>query len=56
MIPFNPKIILNKEYSAESIIDLDDDINDAMQGLPKDENGFEKGDFQVMIVFREFQE
>jgi len=44
-------ITFRKEYSAESIIDIERDVNDAIEdsNIPKDEHGFHKGTFKVTI-------
>ena len=47
-------VISDKTYTSESIIDLDSDVQDVCgnalyHGAEKDENGFIKGVFRVII-------
>jgi hypothetical protein len=50
--------IFNREYSGESIVDIEQDIYDAINNteLPVDEHGFIAGTFRVTIQFKEYQE
>lgn len=43
-------IILNNEYSAESIVDIEQDVYDSLDGLPQDEHGFVKGWLEVRVT------
>lgn len=49
------KILIDKIYSAESIVDVEEDIDFALKsrmcGLPVDEHGFHKGDFKLTLEF-----
>jgi hypothetical protein len=47
------KVLLEKMYCPESICDIEQDLFDAMEGLPADEHGFAKGDFHVKLTFEE---
>lgn len=55
-IPGVDTILMHRQYSAESINDVEEDIYDALnttlvQQLPKDEYGFTRGTFHVMVVW-----
>lgn len=55
------KIIFQKQYDGESLFDLERDIlecineeyNDELEELPKDEHGFQKGIFTATIEWSE---
>lgn len=42
-------LFLKKKYSGESLVDLEEDVWDSVDEMPKDEHGFAKGTFKVMI-------
>ena len=48
-------LILNKEYTPESLTDVEEDIFDSIgrTPIPQDEHGFEKGSYQVLVTFKE---
>jgi hypothetical protein len=50
-------IIFEKDYSDESLIDLAEDIQDAVfddnLDIPKDDHGFRKGTFVVKVVWED---
>jgi hypothetical protein len=56
-------VIFKKEYSGESLCDLDRDISEAidehynmdMAEIPKDEYGFPLGDFKVTIEWEHYE-
>lgn len=53
------KTLLSKSYSAEELSDLSRDVHEAFDerftpeaaGIPKDEHGFDKGTFKVLITW-----
>lgn len=50
-------LIFEKEYSDESLIDLAEDISDAVFDgdlfIPKDEDGFRQGTFTVRVIWED---
>lgn len=48
-------IIFEKEYDEETLLDIQDDIFDAVNkaSLPEDEYGFRKGTFTVRVVWED---
>lgn len=56
-IPGVDTVLFHKHYSSESIIDVPQDLDDLwtfnpeLQQLPKDEYGFTRGSFHVMVVW-----
>jgi hypothetical protein len=59
MIPYNPvKVLMLREYSAESSIDIDEDVNDAINesNLPVDKHGFFRGTLTVEITWQDDEE
>lgn len=50
-------ILFQKEYDGESIVDLERDISECLEGsfnalayaIPVDEHGFHKGNFKVIV-------
>lgn len=52
-----PRLLLNKQYSAESLCDVQRDVSEAFdpaftpqaQGIPQDEQGFETGTYTVIV-------
>lgn len=53
-------IIFEREYSDESLIDLDEHLQDAIYdeslNLPQDEYGFRRGSFSVIVVWTDEDE
>lgn len=49
------KQLLRKEYDSESIMDIWDDVEDAIDDddIEKDEHGFHKGSFTVTLEWSE---
>jgi len=49
----NSKTLLSKVYDGESIVDIERDVNDAIENtdVPADENGFADGTYRVVITF-----
>ena len=47
------QIILEKTYTAEEIVDVDDDIHWALNesDIPLDDTGFHEGNFEVVITW-----
>ena len=49
-------IIFERDYDGESLVDLEEDVCDAINydmDLPVDEHGFIKGTFKVVISWEE---
>ena len=49
------KTILEKKYTDETLIDIEDDVCDAIShnNLPTDENGFTSGTFILTLTWKE---
>jgi len=48
----NTKIVFDKDYSDESLIDLPEDIEYMdMKGIPKDKYGLHLGTFHVVVTW-----
>ena len=49
------KTLLNKTYCADSIVDIESDVFEAIESsdVPKDEHGFYKGEFRVTVEWVE---
>ena len=48
------KVLIDKTYSAESIVDIEQDITDVINyaiDIPKDKHGFHKGSFKLTLEF-----
>ena len=48
------KVLLNKEYSGESIIDAERDLYESVNhadDIPQDEYGFPQGTFTITVTF-----
>ena len=52
------KSLLVREYSGESIVDIEQDIYDAINDadIPVDKYGFSQGTFRVVLTFEEYTE
>lgn len=52
------KTLFDKKYSDESLIDLDQDVFEAIEvaALPKDEYNFTPGTFRVVITWEDDNE
>lgn len=42
-------IILDREYCAEGLIDVEQDIGEAIEVIPSDEDGFKPGCFRIIV-------
>ena len=49
------KTILEKEYTDETLMDIEDDVCDAIgyNNLPTDKNGFTSGTFILTLTWKE---
>jgi len=52
------KILLEKFYCAEEVSDMEEDIYSSIQvaDIPTDEHGFNKGVFEVTLVWKSNEE
>ena len=46
----NAKVIMEKVYTGESIVDIERDIYDSIDDLPVDEDGFAIGTIKVVVT------
>lgn len=54
------RVLLRKSYSSEETCDLSRDLHEAFdprftpeaEGIPKDEHGFDKGTFELVLTWR----
>lgn len=59
MSTVDSRTLLDKTYSSEELSDLSRDVDEAFderftpaaKGIPKDEHGFDKGQFKVTITW-----
>lgn len=47
------QILLDREYTDESLLDLESHIEDVLDKVPVDESGFRNGTFRVVIEYRD---
>jgi hypothetical protein len=57
MLPIDAqKLLLSKEYDGGSIVDIEEDITEAINesDIPVDSYGFARGTFRVVLTFEEY--